>query len=357
MVIFYLSLFVRQKINIMKTIYSKKHNLHNSLTELSGGKLVKPFESPERIEFILKEIKTRQLGPIIEPTPQDLDIILKVHDKNYVHFLETAWMEWTKEGFLGEAIPTVWPSRSMNSKKIPNNIEGKLGYYCLANETSISQGTIEAAYESVKVVLTAAEMLEEEKCIFALCRPPGHHASKDQYGGYCFFNNIAIAAERLIDDGAKKIAILDIDFHHGNGTQEIFYNRSDVFFISLHGDPKEAFPHFLGHADEKGIAEGQGYNLNYPMPPNTSYNVWKKNLNAAISNVKKFSPNFLLISLGVDTFEKDPISFFKLKSNDYFDVGKVISRLNIPTLFVMEGGYAINEIGMNTVNILKGFEE
>ena len=119
----------------------------------------------------------------------------------------------------------------------------------------------------------------------------------------------------------------------------------------------EAFPHFLGHADEKGMAEGEGYNLNYPMPPNTTYHLWKKNLNNAISNLKKFSPNFLLISLGVDTFEKDPISFFKLKSNDYFDVGGVISSLDIPTLFVMEGGYAINEIGVNTVNILKGFEE
>ena len=245
----------------------------------------------------------------------------------------------------------------MNSKAIPNNIEGKLGYYCLANETSISQGTIEGAYESVKVVLTAVEMLKKEKSIFALCRPPGHHASKDQYGGYCFFNNVAIAAEKLIEEGAKKIAILDIDFHHGNGTQEIFYNRSDVFFISLHGDPMEAFPHFLGHADEKGMAEGEGYNLNYPMPPNTSYTLWKKNLNAAISNVKNFSPNFLLVSLGVDTFEKDPISFFKLKSDDYFDVGRLVSSLDIPTLFVMEGGYAINEIGVNTVNILKGFEE
>ncbi len=341
----------------MRTIYSKNHILRNSLTELSGGKLIKPYESPDRMKIILKEISNRNLGPISGPTKQNLDIIYKVHSKNYVKFLETAWNEWVKEGFKGEAIPTVWPSRSMNSKIIPLNIEGRLGYYCLANETSISKGTIEGAYESVKVALTAADMLQKEKCIFALCRPPGHHASKDQYGGYCFFNNIAIAAEKLIEKGAKKIFILDIDFHHGNGTQEIFYKRSDVFFASLHGDPLHAFPHFLGHADEKGTAEGEGYNLNYPMPPNTSYNLWKQNLNAVISIVKKFSPNYLLISLGVDTFKKDPISFFKLKSDDYFDVGRAISSVDIPTLFVMEGGYAINEIGINTVNILKGFEE
>ena len=341
----------------MKTVYSKKHALRNSLTELSGGELVKPFDSPERIKFILDEISKRKLGPIFDATNQDLDIIYKVHEKSYVKFLETAWSEWINEGFKGEAIPTVWPSRSMNSKIIPKNIEGKLGYYCLANETSISQGTIEGAYESVKVVLTAVEMLQNEKGIFALCRPPGHHASKDQYGGYCFFNNIAIATEKLIEEGAKKVFILDIDFHHGNGTQEIFYKRSDVFFASLHGDPMEAFPHFLGHVEEKGMGEGEGYNLNYPMSPNTTYDQWKKSLNKAISMVTNFNPDFLLISLGVDTFENDPISFFKLKSDDYFDVGRIISSLNIPTLFVMEGGYAINEIGINTVNILKGFEE
>tara|TARA_B100000579_G_scaffold404574_1_gene389501 strand:- start:856 stop:1881 length:1026 start_codon:yes stop_codon:yes gene_type:complete len=341
----------------MKTIYSKKHVLHNPSTELSGGKLVRPFESPERIEIILKEILKRRLGPVFEPVKQNLDIIHKVHDKHYINFLETAWIEWKKEGFEGEAIPTVWPSRSMKSKIIPNNIEGKLGYYCLANETSISEGSIEAAYESVRVVLTAADILKQERSIFALCRPPGHHASKDQYGGYCFFNNIAIAAEKLIEKGAKKIFILDIDFHHGNGTQEIFYNRSDVFFASLHGDPMEAFPHFLGHVDETGVENGKGFNFNYPMPPNTTYVQWKKSLNKAISEIKYFNPEFLLISLGVDTFENDPISFFKLKSDDYFDVGRIISSLNLPTLFVMEGGYAINEIGINTVNILKGFEE
>ena len=189
------------------------------------------------------------------------DIIFKVHDKHYVEFLNVAWNEWLKLDLGGEAIPTVWPSRSMPANIIPNFIEGKLGYYALANETSISEGTVEGAYESVKVVLTATDMLENEKSLFALCRPPGHHASKDQYGGYCFFNNVAIAAERLIEKGAKKIFILDVDFHHGNGTQAIFYDRPDVYFASLHGDPKEAFPHFLGHANEKGNGAGEGFNI------------------------------------------------------------------------------------------------
>jgi len=340
----------------MKTIYSKNHILRDSKTELYGGELVKPFERPERMEFIINEIKDRSLGPILDPVNVNTDIILKVHDKHYVDFLNVAWKEWLKLGLGGEAIPTVWPSRSMNSNIVPNFIEGKLGYYALANETSISGGTVEGAYESVKVVLTATDMLEEEKNLFALCRPPGHHASKDQYGGYCFFNNIAIAAERLIEKGAKKIFILDIDFHHGNGTQAIFYDRSDVFFTSLHGDPKEAFPHFLGHANERGNGAGEGYNMNYPMQPGTSYAEWTKALDDAIEKIKSYNPDALLISLGVDTYEKDPISFFKLKSNDFFDVGNKIVSCKLPTLFVMEGGYAIKEIGVNTVNVLKGFE-
>ena len=340
----------------MKTVYTKNHILRNSKTELFGGELVKPFERPERMEYILNEIKTRKLGAILDPVNFDMDIIYKIHDKKYVDFLNNAWNEWVALGFKGEAIPTVYPSRSMNSDVVPTFIEGKLGYYCIANETSISEGTVEAAYESVKVALTAADMLDEEKSVFALCRPPGHHASKDQYGGYCFFNNVAIAAEKLKEKGAKRIFILDIDFHHGNGTQAIFYDRSDVFFVSLHGDPKNAFPHFLGHADEKGSGEGVGYNCNYPMPPGTPYDVWTKSLDDSISKIQNFSPDALIVSLGVDTYENDPISFFKLKSDDFFDVGRKIASINLPTLFVMEGGYAIKEIGVNTVNTLKGFE-
>ena len=341
----------------MKTIFSEKHIQQNSKTELAGGQLIQPYEHPERMEYILHEINSRKLGEVLKPQEIDLKIVKKVHDSKYVEFLEQAWTEWKNEGYQGEAIPTVWPSRSMNSKQIPNHIEGKLGYYCLANETSISQGSIDGAYEAVKVVLTATDMLKDEKSLFALCRPPGHHASKDQYGGYCFFNNIAIAAERLIEKGANKIFILDIDFHHGNGTQAIFYNRSDVFFASIHGDPKEAFPHFLGYTDEQGTGRGEGYNINYPMEYGTPYIEWTKALDDAIQKIKSFQPDALLISLGVDTYEKDPISFFKLKSDDFFDIGKKIASCDLPTLFVMEGGYAIKEIGVNTVNVLKGFED
>ena len=340
----------------MKTVYSKNHILRNSKTELYGGELVKPFERPERMDYIIDEINSQKLGEIIEPKNINLDIINKIHDDKYIEFMNNAWNEWEAEGYKGEAIPTVWPSRSMDSKIIPNFIEGKLGYYCLAGETSISKGTVEGAYESVKVSVTAADFLSNHSSVFALCRPPGHHASKDQYGGYCFFNNAAIAAEKLKQQGAKKVFILDIDFHHGNGTQSIFYNRSDVFYSSLHGDPLYAFPHFLGHADEVGVGDGVGFNTNYPMPPGTNYESWLNALKESFKKINSFKPDALIISLGVDIYENDPISFFKLKSNDFIDIGNQISKLKIPTLFVMEGGYSIKEIGVNTVNTLKGFE-
>ena len=179
---------------------------------------------------------------------------------------------------------------------------------------------------------------------------------KYTFGGYCFLNNAAIAAQYLRDQGAQRAAILDIDFHHGNGTQDIFYDRDDVLFCSLHGEPQQAFPYFLGYADETGSGQGLGYNLNYPMPRDTSFIQWQQSLTAALAKIDAFAPEYLILSLGVDTFENDPISFFKLTTADYFTTGAMIAELQIPTLFVMEGGYDIDEVGINVVEVLKGFE-
>jgi len=164
-----------------------------------------------------------------------------------------------------------------------------------------------------------------------------------------------IAAQSLLDGGADRVAIVDVDFHHGNGTQDIFYKRNDVLFVSMHGDPADAFPHFLGYSDETGEADGDGFNINYPMKPGTEFDEWRAALTDALAKVTKFSPDALVISLGVDTFENDPISFFKLKSADFISYGADIAKLKFPTLFVMEGGYDIEEIGINTVNVLQGF--
>ena len=341
----------------MKVIYTEAHEQRAPKTELYGGELVRPFECPERMDYILGRLRETGFGEIMAPHEFQSNALTKIHDADYLSFLKSAWDDWKSEGFKGEAIATVWPSRSMPSDRIPDFIEGKIGYYCLAAETSISNGTAEAAWASLDVALSGAEhILAGDGSAFSLCRPPGHHASRDQYGGYCFINNAAVAAQHLRDRGLDKIAVLDIDFHHGNGTQAIFYSRSDVLFLSLHGDPMVAFPHFLGHEDEIGHGDGEGFNFNYPLPVGTSFGKWSMELDSALQRISKFGADAVVVSLGVDTFERDPISFFKLASDDFFTVGKRIAMLDLPTLFVMEGGYAVEEIGINTVNVLMGFD-
>ena len=262
-----------------------------------------------------------------------------------MQFLEDCWTDWQAEGFEGEAIATAWPSRAMGRMTVPRNIDGRIGYYALASETSISGGTWEAACASADVALTGQRLIADgARAAFALCRPPGHHAARGMFGGYCFFNNAAIAAQSFLDGGARRVAILDVDFHHGNGTQEIFYQRNDVLFASLHGDPLDAFPYFLGFADETGAGAGEGFNHNYPLPTGTPFDRWSAALHDACTRIAAYSPDALIVSLGVDTYKDDPISFFKLESNDFQTYGARIAGLDLPTLFVMEGGYAVEAI-------------
>ena len=187
-------------------------------------------------------------------------------------------------------------------------------------------------------------------------RPPGHHASRDQFGGYCFLNNAAIAAEVLRQGGAGRVAVLDIDFHHGNGTQDIFWERGDVFFASLHGAPEDAFPYFLGYADEIGAGAGEGATANYPMPPGTRWARLGRGARRRARPDRGLRGRGVVVSLGVDAFERDPISFFKLTSDDFMRAGERIGRAGLPAVFCLEGGYAIEAVGVNVVNILEGFE-
>jgi acetoin utilization deacetylase AcuC-like enzyme len=341
----------------MITVFSTDHLLRSARTELYGGELVRPHESPERAQIVLERIQTQRLGEVIAPEKFGLAPVLRVHDEAYVEFLKHAWSEWTAAGNRGEAIPDCWPARRMTQRR-PNSIAGKLGYYAMAGETSISQGTWEAACAAADVALTAAARVQQGvRAAFALCRPPGHHAAHDLYGGYCFLNNAAIAAQYFRDRGAARVAVLDVDFHHGNGTQDIFYERPDVLYVSLHGDPSEAFPYFSGYADETGSGAGAGFTLNLPLPPGTEFPVWQEALRAALARIAAFRADALVISLGVDTFAKDPISFFRLQSADFVTYGRMIGACALPTLFVLEGGYAVGEIGVNVVNVLTGFEE
>lgn len=341
----------------MLTFHSDATLRRRARTELDGGQLVTPYESPERVELVLKRVRDIELGEVREPEAFGLDPVLAVHDRDYVEFLASCWDEWQALGREGEAIAWIWPTRTMPGRVIPECIDGRLGHYSLSADTSICEGTFEAAEASKDIALSAVKhTLAGGEPSFGLCRPPGHHAATDQFGGYCFFNNAAIAAQYALDQGRRRVAILDVDFHHGNGTQQIFYERDDVLFVSLHGDPKHCFPYYLGHADESGMGAGEGFNLNYPMAPGSSFDVWSRALDDALTQICELGCELIIVSLGVDAFEDDPISEFKLTSDDFTEVGKRIAQAGLPTTFLMEGGYAVEEIGINVVNVLSGFE-
>ena len=341
----------------MRTWYSEDHRLHFPQGELSEGELVTPFERPSRVEYILRRLAEREFGAPRPPDAPDLAPVRAVHAADYLAFLETAWGEWVGEGFGGEAIAANYPARRMQTTRPPRHIDGKVGYYALASDTAITAGTWRAALSSAASAQAAArDVGGGTRSAFALCRPPGHHASRDQFGGYCFLNNAGIAAEVLRAGGAARAAILDIDFHHGNGTQDIFWERGDVFFASLHGAPEESFPYFLGYADETGAGAGEGANANYPMPPGTPWDRWAEALDDALGRIARFGAEVIVVSLGVDAYQGDPISSFKLTSDDFVRAGERIARANLPTVFCLEGGYAIEAVGVNVVNVLEGFE-
>ncbi|SHL06236.1 histone deacetylase family protein [Halomonas caseinilytica] len=341
----------------MLTFHTAATQQRRARTELDGGVLVTPYECPERVDLVLEHVHASRLGEVREPDAFGLAPVLAIHDRGYVDFLAGCWDEWRSLGRQGEAIAWIWPTRTMPGEILPDHLDGRLGHYALSADTSICEGTFEAAQASKDIALSAVRhSLTTGEPAFGLCRPPGHHAATDQFGGYCFFNNAAIAAQYALDHGLGRVAVLDIDFHHGNGTQQIFYERDDVLFLSLHGDPRQCFPYFLGHAEEIGCGKGEGFNVNYPLPPGTDFAAWAGALDDALERIRAAGCELLVVSLGVDAFENDPISEFKLTSDDFTEVGRRLAGLGLPTTFLLEGGYAVEEIGINVVNVLSGFE-
>jgi acetoin utilization deacetylase AcuC-like enzyme len=341
----------------MKTVFSPRHHGHSDQVELVAGTIVPAFEKPSRAEYVIERVKAVGLGDILAPEEHSLKTAQKVHRKDYLEFLPTVWDRWTAEGRSGTALPFCWPTQGLRGDKRPEFIDGLLGYYSFDAGIGFVSGTWDAIKSSHDVALTAAKLVQKgQDAAFALCRPPGHHAGAGFMGGYCYINNAAVAAQWFLDKGAKRVSILDVDYHHGNGTQEIFYSRADVQVINIHADPIQEYPYFLGHKDEKGAHKGDGYNLNYPLPFGTEFETWFEALEHGCKKLAKYKPDVVVVSLGVDTFEKDPISRFKLKSEHYPMIGARIAKLGLPTLFVMEGGYAVEEIGVNAVGVLTGFE-
>jgi acetoin utilization deacetylase AcuC-like enzyme len=347
---------IAQRIPLMKTIYSPLHLGHSGTMELISGAIVPAFEKPSRAEIVKARIEKQGVGPILPPNEHDVAAAARVHRADYIDFLPTVWPLWDKTGRGGSAIPFTWPTRGLRGDVRPKTIDALLGYYSFDGGAPFVEGTWPAIKSSYDVALTAAGLVKSgERTAFALCRPPGHHAGSAFMGGYCYINNAAVVAQWYRDQGAARVSILDVDYHHGNGTQEIFYSRDDVQVLNLHADPMVEYPYFLGHADERGEGAGLGFNHNYPMPFGTDWGGWSASLDDACGHLAAYGPEVVVVSLGVDTFEKDPISQFKLQTDDFPKIGRRIAALNLPTLFVMEGGYAVEEIGVNAVGVLEGF--
>ena len=347
----------------MLVVHNPHHRLHQGRHEMFRGRLVPCHETPQRLDSVLAELQRRSLGPLRPPEDDatGLDAALaRIHHPRYLHFIEHAWDEWVALDAANaerDALPSVWPAPGMRVDVLPGNFAARLGLFSFDAGTPLTSGSWPAARTGAACAITAAHEVSSGRAVavFSLSRPPGHHAGADFFGGYCFMNNAALAAQALRDGGAQRVAVLDIDYHHGNGTQSIFCERSDVLTVSIHGDPRTEYPFFLGHADERGTGAGAGFNLNLPLPRGTGFARWREALRDGLAAVRTFGAQALVVALGVDTFEGDPISGFKLRSADYLQVGQDIAGARLPTVFTFEGGYAVDAIGVNTVNVLEGF--
>ncbi|OGB30479.1 MAG: acetylpolyamine aminohydrolase [Burkholderiales bacterium RIFCSPLOWO2_12_FULL_61_40] len=343
----------------MITFYNHLHAQHQGKLEMFRGELVPCFEVPARADHVLAELQRRGLGPVQHPHAFDDSALATIHSPRYLQFLEAAWSDWVAldpANAARDALPSVWPVRTFRSDIVPDNFAARMGLFSYDTGTPLTAGTWVAARAGAHCALSAAQqVLQGDRAAFALSRPPGHHAGADFFGGYCFLNNAALAAQHLRDAGMRKVAVLDVDYHHGNGTQAIFYDRADVFFASLHGDPRTEYPFYLGHADETGTGAGLGCNLNIPLPRGTGFAAWMDALEHSLRSIAAFGAEALVVSLGMDTFAGDPISGFTLQSDDYLRVGERLAAAGLPTVLVFEGGYAVAEVGVNAVNVLEGF--
>jgi acetoin utilization deacetylase AcuC-like enzyme len=344
----------------MITFFSETHVLHAPEYEFYRGERVPCFEKPVRADYVRAQLLARGhalRAPSVDSSP----VLAQVHTARYLQFVRTAWTQWLAldaANATAQPFPSVWPVRTLRSDIEPDNFIAKLGLYSMDNGTPLVAGTWAAAKAAADAAASAAALIAQgQRAAFCATRPPGHHAGADFMGGYCFLNNAAVAAQALLNHaGNQRVAILDVDYHHGNGTQSIFYNRADVLFTSIHGSPLTEYPFYLGHADEVGEGAGEGFNLNLPLPAGSSTAVWFDALEQACRRIAQHSAQALVVSLGLDTFAGDPISKFTLQSDDFTRLGQRIAKLGSPTVFILEGGYAAAELGVNAVNVIEGFE-
>ncbi|HEY42837.1 MAG TPA: histone deacetylase family protein [Anaerolineae bacterium] len=340
----------------MKILYTDLHKRHATDQVLFEGHPYSVEEIPARAEVLLDAIREAHIGTILTPTDHGLDPILRVHTIDYVTFLSTVYEAYTTLYPQETAVfPGTFATRYTGRR--PKAMLGLLGYYAFGWGSPILEGTWEAAYWSAQCSLNAAdEVLKGEQTAYALTRPPGHHASIDLYGGFCYLNNAAIATRHLQHvHKDTKVAILDIDFHHGNGTQMIFYADPSVLYCSLHADPNYDYPYYWGFSDERGMEAGEGLNCNWPLPRDTSDAEYLCALDEALIRIHAFDPHYLVVSLGMDILEGDPVGGFMLSLEGLQEIAKQVAGLGLPTVLVQEGGYLLDRLDDSGVAFLQAF--
>lgn len=314
----------------MYVIYSPEHRRHNPEFEIYDGKKVSYAETPDRAQVIIESLRQNSIGTIIGPDNFEKRHISAIHSDGYINFLRR-----TSKG-IAEG-QTLFPS-----------------YFITDTYAPLTSGTYTSAVSAVNTALTGAKLvLGGQSVAYALCRPPGHHASIHSMGGYCYFNNTAIAANYLASHG--RVAILDIDYHHGNGTQEVFYDTDEVLYVSIHARPQSSYPYISGYRNERGRGKGFGFNINYPLDNEIEFSQYIEVLESTINDVENFAPDFLIISAGFDTYINDPIGGLGLSLDNFCEIGQLLSNLNYPTLIIQEGGYDLDALGQISVNFLRSF--
>ncbi|MDJ0683135.1 MAG: histone deacetylase family protein [Alphaproteobacteria bacterium] len=340
----------------MKLFFDEAQRLHDPDSFIVLGQVKPNPETPERAARLLAGVAETGHEAI---TPEDhgLGPIAAVHTPDYLHFLKTIHEEWSLVPGAGpEVIPNIHPTRHRPDALYTSPV-GKAGYFMADTACPISADTWGSVYASAQSAIGAALAVREGEAAvaYALCRPPGHHAFADMAGGFCFVNNSAVAAQ-LLRARHDRVCVLDVDVHHGNGTQGIFYERSDVLTVSLHRDPAGYYPFFWGHAHELGEGAGRGYNLNYPLSKGTIDHGFLMTLDQALEKIRLYAPGALVVALGLDAYEGDPLKGLKITTEGFGYIAARIARLGLPTVLIQEGGYVSDGLGPNLASFLAGFE-
>lgn len=295
---------------------------------------------------------------VVISEPAASEDIRRVHTQDYLDFLGTAHARWCAiADHSVDILPNAHPTREMLEcgARLPVSIVGQAGWYISDASCSIGKGTWQASVAAAGAAVAAADEVATGMSAYALTRPPGHHAYPAKTGGHCYLNNSAIAVERLRAKGASRVAILDIDSHHGNGTQGIFWSRNDVLFVSVHGNPNNCYPWFVGHADERGAGTGENFNLNLPLPLGSGDSAWLDAIDAGLSRIRRFNPDAMVLSLGFDAYKDEPLFALAVTEDGFSRAGEKVGSLRLPTAVVQEGGYNIDALGLLLTRFISGF--